>query len=95
MCAKLCIEKAGVMGQSLGAVYALSCARDEGLKEVLGGTTVGLVSPWVPLAAPGEVESLYTSPTPPPPPPDLHPLRASVTPNFTVRVVKIFGGGDS
>ena len=54
MCAKLRIEKAGLMGQSVGALFALSCARDEGLKDVLGGTTVGLVSPWVPLAAPGE-----------------------------------------
>lgn len=54
MCVKLRIDKAGLLGQSLGALFALGCAKDEGLKDVLGDTTVCLVSPWVPLAAPGE-----------------------------------------
>ena len=42
------------MGQSLGALFALRCARDAELKDILDGTTMCLVSPWVPLAAPGE-----------------------------------------
>lgn len=54
MCVKLRIDKAGLLGQSLGALFALGCAKDEELKDVLGETTVCLVSPWVPLAAPGK-----------------------------------------
>lgn len=61
LCAKLRIGKAAVMGQSLGALFALRCARDEELKEIMEGTTVCLVSPWVPLAAPGAA----TAPPPP------------------------------
>ncbi|CAN0232137.1 unnamed protein product, partial [Hapterophycus canaliculatus] len=53
LCAKLRISKAGILGQSVGALYALRCARDESLRDILDGTLVGLVSPWVPLAAPG------------------------------------------
>lgn len=41
------------MGQSVGAVFALRCAREEELRGIFDGTTVCLVSPWVPLAAPG------------------------------------------
>lgn len=47
------------MGQSVGAVFALRCAREEGLRDIFDGTTVCLVSPWVPLAAPG---NLHTRP---------------------------------
>lgn len=54
MCAKLRIDKAGLLGHSVGAVYALRCARDQGLKDILDGTTTCLVAPWVPLAAKGE-----------------------------------------
>lgn len=53
LCAKLRIDKAALVGQSVGAVFALRCAREEELRDVLDGTTVCLVSPWVPLAAPG------------------------------------------
>eukprot|EP00903_Cladosiphon_okamuranus_P006254 g6137.t1 len=53
LCAKLRIGKAAMMGQSVGAVFALRCAREEELRDIFDGTTVCLVSPWVPLAAPG------------------------------------------
>ncbi|CAM9920621.1 unnamed protein product [Scytosiphon promiscuus] len=49
LCAKLRIAKAGILGQSVGALYALRCARDESLRDVFEGTLVCLVSPWVPL----------------------------------------------
>ncbi|CAM9725525.1 unnamed protein product, partial [Ectocarpus sp. 12 AP-2014] len=53
LCAKLRIGKAAMVGQSIGAVFAMDCARNEELKDIFEGTTVCLVSPWVPLAARG------------------------------------------
>ncbi|CAN0438924.1 unnamed protein product, partial [Discosporangium mesarthrocarpum] len=47
VCSQLKIDKAGVMGQSLGAEFALACARDADLARVLEGTILCLVSPWV------------------------------------------------
>lgn len=58
MCAKLRLDKAAVMGQSLGAVFALRCARDPELKVTFEDTTVCLVSPWVPLVATGELQPI-------------------------------------
>lgn len=56
LCAKLRIGKAAMVGQSVGAVFAMDCARNEELKDIFEGTTVCLVSPWVPLAARGKHE---------------------------------------
>ncbi|CAM9969975.1 unnamed protein product, partial [Laminaria digitata] len=65
LCAKLRIGKAAMMGQSLGALFALRCARDEEIQGIMEGTTVCLVSPWVPLAAPGCNSVLQTTSTMP------------------------------